>query len=132
MSELPSGRSGNGPESLDKPESSDNPVREASAGFIKRTWEKLNSAFGSLHTGARFVLIIGAIGEAGYIINSLSNGKAMEGVIGGIIAGVGMAGAAAWMEIGDRRLDAQSARLKEKLARGAEKEAPQDRNEPEA
>jgi len=126
MSELPSDGPENSLEFLDKTESLGNPVREVSTGFINRIKERLHRSSFELPT------TILATTSSWAVLTKLFEGRIAEAVIYGAL-GLGITGAfAVWAGREGHRLNEQSARLKEQLARGVEEEAPQDGNKPEA
>lgn len=107
MSEFPSGPSN--PE-----QSSNEPVREASQGFIRTIGANLGHAL-ERQPGAR---TIGLVGIAASLYKFIPEGNVTGALVGGILSIALAGGFYAWAERDQRHLDAQSARLRKDLENG--------------
>lgn len=120
MSEVSPGEEGSGPE---KPPNES--VKEASAGFVNRTRERLDHDLGS----PTLILIMGTVGG---VANYLSQGKWLEAGLVAVGGALFTAGVAWWTGRHQSELDEQSERWPTKLAKAAEEKVSRDGQEPKA
>lgn len=104
MNELSPGGPGTNPE-----QPTNEPVREASTGFINRIREELRNASYGPHIPV-------AVGSAAVVVYRLFEGKVTEAVIAGVVGGALTVGLAVLVGRDERRLNEQSAELNEKFA----------------